>query len=310
MVQCTMAYKYQPSEQGFSLTELALVLVIIGFLMSTVASVGSVQIEQQRINDTHARMEFVAAAIDQYARENHHIPCPADPQARYNDPWAGAGRGSDSFAITIHIWNPATAAAPIPPITPATSANNCFSANLVAAGTNVRIGAVPYKDLGISAASAEDAWGNKLTYVVDQDLTNRGTAWDMVINSFVPGFLNNGRTDFNPPNSYEHNGTMSEIRIVDSGNNNISTITSPVAPPAGEQAANNAAYVIISHGPNGGRAWPARQPAGGTRNPDTPNPLEQENTNDDVTFRIMQPTSGFDDLVLYKTKWQIANDPW
>lgn len=316
------------SQRGFSLVELALVVSIIGFLVSTIASVGSMQIQQQRVRDTQMRLEFIATAIEQYVLEYNHLPCPADPTLAYGQNNVGVSqRISDTYAAGADV-------------------NNCRNVTKfqpTATGANIAIGTVPYVSLGIASAAAEDGWGNKIMYVVDQDLTVTGTKWD-TSPSNRPGFLNNGPADVNnvpdftlstpaatPPSfdirNYEGAGTVGSIHILNQGGTDITYITSPyrhnntpttdtTTPPVPAQLnalnpsplANGAAYVLISYGPNGSGAYPAR--GGGRRALPAAGTPEEENTNNDATFRIQQPTRNFDDMVFYKPKWQINNVPW
>lgn len=62
---------------GFSLIEVAIVLVIISVLVSIVAIPLSTQLEQRRIEDTNKQLETIKEALIGYALANGRFPCPA-----------------------------------------------------------------------------------------------------------------------------------------------------------------------------------------------------------------------------------------
>lgn len=63
--------------RGFSLIEIAIVLVIIAILITAVAVPLSTQIEQQRTSDTQRQLEQIREAIYGFAIANGRLPCPA-----------------------------------------------------------------------------------------------------------------------------------------------------------------------------------------------------------------------------------------
>lgn len=196
---------------GFTLVELALVLVIAGMLLSLAASVGAARIDGQRIKDTNARMNFIMAAIKQYVRNYKHLPCPAAITGATSLETStsfgfGAGTNIDD-----------------------TPTGNCTA---TAFGANtIEIGAVPVRELGISPAVTVDGWGNRIVYAVDEDLTYVDRDIDPITTTPCGtngGIVGGGYTDFATA------GTL-DVTLTD-GTTSITTA---------------AAVLLMSHGPNG-----------------------------------------------------------
>lgn len=65
------------AQRGFSLVELAIVLVIIGLMIGGLLTPLSVQMEQRRINDTQRALDETREALLGFAIRNGYLPCPA-----------------------------------------------------------------------------------------------------------------------------------------------------------------------------------------------------------------------------------------
>lgn len=88
-------------QDGFSLAEMAIVLVIVGILMASGLGALSSQLSNQRIKETKQMLERANEALLGYALSHNRLPCPADnsgvelvrnasgdcPQAFGNLPW-------------------------------------------------------------------------------------------------------------------------------------------------------------------------------------------------------------------------------
>lgn len=63
--------------QGFTLVEMAVVLVIVGLLIGGLVTPLGVQLEQRRVADTQRAMEEARDALLGFAARNGYLPCPA-----------------------------------------------------------------------------------------------------------------------------------------------------------------------------------------------------------------------------------------
>lgn len=117
---------------GFSLVEMAIVLVIAGILMLTLMSALSTQVEQRNFDDTRRRLEQARELVLSFAIVNGRLPCPATATSLGDESPAGGGGGA---ACTTYYggWLPARA--------------------------------IGYQQTDASGY-ALDAWGNRIRYAV------------------------------------------------------------------------------------------------------------------------------------------------
>lgn len=66
-----------PNQRGFSLIEIALVLVIVGLALGGIMSALGPQLENKKVSDTQARIKEASDAIVAFAMVNGRLPCPA-----------------------------------------------------------------------------------------------------------------------------------------------------------------------------------------------------------------------------------------
>jgi len=66
-------------QRGFSLVELAIVLLIMGLVIGGLAMPLATQRENARVRDAQEQLHSVQAAISGFALVNGHLPCPATP---------------------------------------------------------------------------------------------------------------------------------------------------------------------------------------------------------------------------------------
>lgn len=127
-MRCIPSY----SCRGFTLVEMAMVLMIVGLLLGGLIPTLTAQMESQRISETRKQMDEIQQALIGYAIINGRLPCPADPTIATGQGGAGAER--------------------TPPCTGNDSA-----------------GVLPWATLGVDET---DAWGNRYTYRVSSDFAD------------------------------------------------------------------------------------------------------------------------------------------
>lgn len=67
-----------PYQHGFTLVEMAMVLMIVGLLLGGLMPTILTQMESQRINETRKQLDEIQQALIGYAIINGRLPCPAD----------------------------------------------------------------------------------------------------------------------------------------------------------------------------------------------------------------------------------------
>ncbi len=80
----------QADKSGFSLVEMAVVLVIVGLLLGGLMVPLSTQMEQQKYSETKKVLETARDALVMYAAANGRLPCPA----------SSSSNGAESFVPT------------------------------------------------------------------------------------------------------------------------------------------------------------------------------------------------------------------
>lgn len=144
---------------GFTLTEMAVVLAIVGFLMFGAMMTLSAQMEQRNTEETMRRLNAAADAVLAFAIVNRRLPCPA----RYTSA-ASHSQGLESFC------NAATGTCAGGETTTVQAHGNC---------SNFYSGFVPAATIGMQPVDSEnfllDSWGNRLRYVIARDNTGCNT---------------------------------------------------------------------------------------------------------------------------------------
>ena len=74
---------------GFTLAEIAIVMVIVGLLMGGLLLTLSTQLDQRKRNDTQQTLDLARDALIGYAIANGRLPCPAAPNATGTEVAAG-----------------------------------------------------------------------------------------------------------------------------------------------------------------------------------------------------------------------------
>jgi prepilin-type N-terminal cleavage/methylation domain-containing protein len=209
-------------QRGFTLVEIAVVIVVLGFLLAMIAGIATTLIGQQRREMTRQRMAGVETALALFVSQNKRLPCPADGRIAGNA--AGAGTEARSVGGVCQIGG--------------------------AANTQTH-GVLPWQTLGLAEPDITDGWGNRLTFRVAPELAldnamdltpcdpgGTGSLFGLVCNAGCSaGSFPAGCT---PPALYTHNKGL-KIR-------NLASATLLMDPSLSPST--GAAYVVISHGEN------------------------------------------------------------
>ncbi len=151
---------------GFTLVEMAIVLVIAGLVLSAVMSMGNALISQSRISATKTKQEAIKTALISYIARNNRMPCPAVPNIAPSTPLAPTtGYGVEALV-----------------------AGDCTgvpnSGEPVGDAKRVVVGIVPWITLGLSDDAGQDGYYNRFSYAVTSNATslNKVTIAGMVGN--------------------------------------------------------------------------------------------------------------------------------
>ncbi len=157
-------------KSGFTLTEMAVVLVIIATLTGMSISATIPTLQQARVNATAAKIAVIEKALLSYSSVYGRIPCPGDltitqGAANYGLE-AGTKTGGTGSGDCI---NNGSALVP--------------AANFKSAG-GIEEGSVPVAALGLPNDFMYDGWGNKFRYAVDPSytLTAQFSGWPLMNN--------------------------------------------------------------------------------------------------------------------------------
>ena len=145
-VQPWQARGIRPSrpQLGFTLAEIAIVLLIVGFLLGGIMAMITSQTEQRNWSDTQSRLEAARDAILGYALANGRLPCPANSTSAGAEVPAGGGLCG-------------------------TGTTQDYYGGVVA---GVTYGLLPAVTIGYQPVDSQgfalDAWGNRIRYAVSR----------------------------------------------------------------------------------------------------------------------------------------------
>jgi len=142
--------------RGFTVTELAVVLTIVAFLLASLMYTLSAQTEQRNLEETRRRMEQARELLLAYAVVNGRLPCPA----RFASNASNSG-GLESFCTAAATSTTSTC-----------SGSETTTPQAHGTCSNHWDGYLPAMTLGYSQADpagfALDAWGNRIRYNVSR----------------------------------------------------------------------------------------------------------------------------------------------
>jgi len=149
--------------QGFTLLEIAFVMIISGLLYVVAFNAYKYALNQDEATILYENTREMEGALLEFVARTGRYPCPADPRAAPGD----ANYGTEACALPFNVF-----------ATPRDANNDTVP-------DNVLIGAYPYQTIlnilacatctmnsKMTAANMFDPWGNKFTYAVTQNLTS------------------------------------------------------------------------------------------------------------------------------------------
>ena len=153
---------FSTTKKAYTLVELSIVLVIISIFLSSGLNIFTNNIVQTKTVNTKEKLNIIYKSLAEYLMINGALPCPIELGDIAKDTDASYG------AVT-------------------TTPDNCSS---ISSGSvnQITIGALPTRDLDLPNDMAEDGFGNKILYVVDNRLIT-----NFVATGFSDGAINIGQ---------------------------------------------------------------------------------------------------------------------
>lgn len=134
------------SDVGFTLLEMSIVVLILGILLVGGINLHLSIVELSEKNLSSDRIYVVDKAIREYVLKNLHLPCPSNILLSETDT-----DYEENFGKELRESN-----------------GECTVKNSKFRNDRYIAGGVPTKVLGLPSEYAEDAWGNRILYVVDK----------------------------------------------------------------------------------------------------------------------------------------------
>jgi prepilin-type N-terminal cleavage/methylation domain-containing protein len=316
-----MSVNYIRSQNGFTFIEMSIVILIVSVLIGMAISFALPIIETSRRLETTQKLTLIKEALAEYAVANNRIPCPASAIKTGNTTYGfetgnGTALGLAGFRcasnfgmvpfrtlgisenIALDAWrNPITYA-----VSPA------FTVSTVLAQTSVHINCRTRDWFYANGRPIE----TDASPVIDVAPINpEKAAFCCAGNPATIGgnliVLDQAGNNVLGLNRVANLGAQLQTAVTIS-ETDISNITTPTLYPSSASTPTGIAYVLVSHGDNGFRAYELET---GTRIVNAASTCEVENGDDNVTFRdcVSNDNSGTatfsDDLTTWATQDEI-----
>ncbi len=301
--------RHSLSDSGFTLVELAIVLVIVGLLLGGAIAMLKPYAEMAQRNTTVEKQKRIAELLSEYALNYGRLPCPAALSPAV-EPY-GSPRNSGS-AVDQH--------------------GNVCAAPYTAAS---HIGIVPFRALGLTEENVRDSWGRLMTYAVSPAMAQSSAGAISVHDRcrseiWIPSGVNLNRnkarlccapyiasgganTDIAVLDGLAGNSVFGAVHTNDAGYYGGVDAVDPSNPADVRYTQNQfIAFVLVSHGKNGDGAFigqgagtmPVTAPVGAQ---------ESENRNGNLVFvdrplSMIANNNYFDDLVLWRSNTGLVGE--
>lgn len=146
-----MLNKTIKKQDGFTLIEIAIVILIGGLILATASSLLLAHIKRVEITTTERRLEIIDEALGLFLNFNGRYPCAAPLNAPVD---------STTFGVEVSAIDCSTAAV-VPGQTIKVAGRD---------GRTIRIGSLPVRTLNLPDDMIADAWGSRFTYAVTEIL--------------------------------------------------------------------------------------------------------------------------------------------
>jgi prepilin-type N-terminal cleavage/methylation domain-containing protein len=164
-------------DEGFSLLELSIVLIILGILGGLSLPLLTAQIQRAAHVKTRSHQEYVLNAIAAYVEKNKRFPCPAIPQ----------GIEAEYGVSQLHC-----------------------------RGQRAK-GIIPFKTLGISEIYSQDGFKRLMTYVVEPEFAKVDTALQNESGGYITLLREDGSTALAPPLVTDRNPNSVALLLISHG---------------------------------------------------------------------------------------------
>jgi len=141
-----------PAQQGFTLIELAMVLFILGLLLSSFLAPLAARVEQQERNNTQIQLDEIEEILYGHVLQNNYLPCPDCPTSIWS-----------VGCIAVNAADPTTINDGVEDMFPPPANTTCAT----------EVGNLPWVTLGVKST---DEWNNIFTYRVDDTFADRNNA--------------------------------------------------------------------------------------------------------------------------------------